>query len=55
MYLINIHCKPTSENAEYFGKIKGGYASFYFDYKDLNGAFELARFYVQKDFGKLLK
>lgn len=46
MFHINIHCKPTENNIEYYGKYLGAYAVILIDYKDIDGAFELAKFYV---------
>jgi ribosome biogenesis protein Nip4 len=46
MFHINIHCKPKKENLEHYGKIIGAYAVILIDYKDYDGAMELAKFYV---------
>lgn len=45
MIQIVIHCRPK-ENSEHFGKVIGAYAAIFIDYKDIDGAFELAKFYV---------
>jgi|SRR6218665_220290 len=45
MIQIVIHCKPK-ENSEHFGKVHGAYAAIFVNYKDVDGAFELAKFYV---------
>ncbi len=49
MFHINIHCKPTEENKEHYGKVLGAYAVMLIDYKDIDGAFELAKFYVKEN------
>lgn len=46
MYHINIHCKPAEENFVHFGKYLGAYAVVLTDFKNIDGAFELAKFYV---------
>lgn len=48
MYLINIHAKPTKESDQ-FDKVLGAYVSVYIDFKDIDGAFELAKFYTQEE------
>jgi len=48
MYLINIHAKPTKESDQ-FDKVVGAYVSIYINYKDINGAFELAKFYTKDE------
>ena len=47
MFHINIHCRPTKENTEHHGTVLGAYAVILIDFKDIDGAFELAKFYVQ--------
>lgn len=49
MFHINIHCKPNSTNEEFFQKCIGAYTVVLIDYKDINGAFELAKFYVEEN------
>ncbi|MCB0840004.1 MAG: hypothetical protein KDD63_24110 [Bacteroidetes bacterium] len=46
MYHIIIHAKPT-EKSDFYGEVEGGFAVVLIDYKDIDGAFELARFYVE--------
>jgi hypothetical protein len=48
MIQIVIHCKPK-ENSEQFGKVIGAYAAIFIDFKDIDGAFELAKFYVNEN------
>ena len=48
MYLINIHAKPTKESDQ-FDKVLGAYVSVYIDFKDIDGAFELAKLYTQEE------
>ncbi|MFM2386949.1 MAG: hypothetical protein RL660_1706 [Bacteroidota bacterium] len=45
MFHITIHCKPTKQNLEYYGKGLGAYAAVLIDYKDYEGAMALAKFY----------
>jgi len=52
MYLINIHAKPTKES-EQFDKVVGAYVSIYLNYQDIEGAFELAKFYVIEEGWKI--
>ena len=49
MYHINIHCKPKKENIEYYEKVIGAYAVILINYKDYDGAMELAKFYVNEN------
>lgn len=48
MYHIIIHCKPKESNEEYFGKVKGAYASILLDYKDYDGALQLSKYYIEE-------
>ena len=48
MIQIVIHCKPK-ENSVQFGKVIGAYAAIFIDFKDIDGAFELAKFYVNEN------
>ena len=54
MIQIVIHCKPK-ENSEQFGKVLGAYAAIFIDYKDIDGAFELAKFYVKENDWEVLE
>ena len=54
MFHINIHCKPNSTNEEFFQTCIGAYAVILIDYKDIDGAFELARFYVNENDWEIL-
>ena len=47
MYFLNIHAKPTEESDQ-FDKVLGAYVSVYIDFKDIDGAFELAKLYTQE-------
>lgn len=49
MFHIIIHCKPNSTNEEFFQKCVGAHAVILIDYKDADGAFELAKFYVEEN------
>ncbi|MDV7185977.1 hypothetical protein R3X25_01685 [Lutibacter sp. TH_r2] len=48
MYLINVLAKPTKESDQ-FDKVVGAYVSIYIDFKDIDGAYELAKFYVVEE------
>ena len=48
MFQIIAHVKPT-EKSEHFNKYKGAYAVLFIDYKDIDGAFELAKYYIGED------
>ena len=52
MFLINAHAKPTKES-EQFDKVIGAYISVYIDYKEIDGAFELAKYYIKEEGWKL--
>lgn len=52
MYLINIHAKPTKESEQY-DEVIGAFVSIYIDYKDQEGAMELAQFYVREEGWKI--
>lgn len=54
MYLINIQAKPKKKN-EHYGKYAGAFVSVYIDYKDLNGAINLAKYYVKEEGWKVVK
>ena len=45
MFQINAHVLPT-ENSEHHENIVGAYASVYINYADIDGAFELAKYYL---------
>jgi hypothetical protein len=49
MFHIVIHCKPKENNEEYFGKVKGAYASILLDYKDYDGVLQLSKFYINEE------
>jgi len=48
MFQIIAHVKPT-ENSKHFAKYKGAYAVLFINYKDIDGAFELAKYYIIED------
>ena len=48
MFQIIAHVKPT-ENSKHFDKYKGAYAVLFINYKDIDGAFELANYYIKDD------
>ena len=55
MFHIIIHCKPKKKNTEYYGKVLGCYASIFINYKDYDGAVELAKFYVKEENWKIIE
>lgn len=46
MFHISIHCRPKTENIEFYGKVMGAFAVVLIDYKDYDGVVELSKFYV---------
>lgn len=48
MFQIIAHVKPN-ENSKHFAKYKGAYAVLFINYKDIDGAFELAKYYIIED------
>jgi len=54
MYLINLQAKPKKES-EYYDDYVGAFVSVYVDYKDINGAVALAKYYVKEEGWKVTK
>ena len=54
MYLFNFHTEPLP-TADKYGECKGVYVAVFIDYKDYNGALELAKYYVQASDWKILE
>ncbi|MDY0780703.1 hypothetical protein [Tenacibaculum sp. IB213877] len=48
MYLINAHAVPGKES-EYFNEVKGAFVSVYINYADVEGALQLAKFYIEDE------
>jgi hypothetical protein len=48
MFQINAHTIPTKESDQY-GKVVGAYAVIYINYPEIDGAFELAKFYIKEN------
>lgn len=48
MILINAHAKPTKES-EQFGEVIGAYVSVYINFSDVDGAFQLAKYYIDQE------
>jgi hypothetical protein len=48
MFQINAQVIP-SRNSENYGKFAGAYASFYINYADIDGAYELAKYYLTQN------
>ena len=46
MYQIIAHTKPTKDN-ELFAEIQGAYAVIFVDFKEIDGAYVLARYYIE--------
>ncbi|MFL0089275.1 hypothetical protein V2550_11410 [Tenacibaculum maritimum] len=54
MFLINVLAKPKKETEQY-GEVVGAYVSLYIDYKDIEGAIQLAKFYIKEEGWKVVK
>ncbi len=54
MYHIVLHCAPTQENEEFYGKVIGAYVSVLIDYMDYSGSVVLAKFYVENNAWEIL-
>ncbi|CAA0169612.1 hypothetical protein ACE1MK_13830 [Tenacibaculum maritimum] len=54
MFLINALAKPKKETEQY-GEVVGAYVSLYIDYKDIEGAIQLAKFYIKEEGWKVVK
>ena len=48
MFHIVSHVKPTEES-EHFGEAEGAYATLFINYKDIDGAYALAKFYLENE------
>jgi hypothetical protein len=48
MFLINALAKPT-KNSEQYDEVIGAYVSLYIDYKDIEGAYKLANYYIKSE------
>ena len=48
MFLINALAKPT-KSSEQYDQVIGAYISLYIDYKDIEGAFNLAKYYIKEE------
>lgn len=48
MFLINALAKPK-KSSEHYGEVIGAYVSLYIDYKDIEGAIRLAKFYIKDE------
>ena len=46
MFLINALAKPTKKSEQY-DEVIGAYVSLYIDYKDIEGAYRLAKYYIK--------
>ncbi len=52
MFLINALAKPT-KSSEQYDEVIGAYVSLYIDYKDIEGAYRLAKFYIKEEGWKI--
>ena len=48
MYQIIAHVKPKKDS-EHFGKALGAYATIFLDFKEIDGAFVLAKHYIEDE------
>ncbi len=48
MFLINALAKPK-KSSEHYDEVIGAYVSLYIDYKDIEGALKLAKFYIKDE------
>ena len=48
MYQIIAHAKPKKDS-EHFGEALGAYATIFIDFKEIDGAFLLARHYIEDE------
>ncbi|GGG96753.1 hypothetical protein GCM10011416_13280 [Polaribacter pacificus] len=48
MFLINALAKPTKSSDQY-DEVIGAYVSLYIDYKDIDGAYKLAKHYIKQE------
>ncbi|MCF2875295.1 MULTISPECIES: hypothetical protein [unclassified Tenacibaculum] len=48
MFLINALAKPR-KSSEHYDEVIGAYVSLYIDYKDIEGAIRLAKFYIKDE------
>lgn len=48
MFLINALAKPK-KSSEHYDEVIGAYVSLYIDYKDIEGALRLAKFYIKDE------
>jgi hypothetical protein len=48
MFLINALAKPTKKSDQY-DEVIGAYVSLYIDYKDIDGAYRLAKYYIKSE------
>jgi len=48
MFYFQIHCKPQKDNV-YYSDVEGAYVTVLIDFKDEDGANQLATYYVSKE------
>ncbi|WP_298899901.1 hypothetical protein [uncultured Psychroserpens sp.] len=48
MYQIIAHAKPKKES-EHFGEFLGAYATLFIDFKEIDGAYVLAKHYIENE------
>ena len=54
MFLINALAKPK-KSSEHYDEVLGAYVSLYVDYKDIEGAMQLAKFYIKEEDWKVVE
>lgn len=54
MYQIIAHVRPT-EQSEHYRQVEGAYAVLFINYKDIDGAYALARYYIQDNGWEVLE
>ncbi|WGH75351.1 hypothetical protein P8625_14955 [Tenacibaculum tangerinum] len=54
MFLINALAKPK-KSSEHYDEFLGAYVSLYIDYKDIEGAMKLAKFYIKQEHWKVVE
>ena len=48
MYQIVAHAKPKKDSENY-GEVLGAYVAFFIDFKEIDGAFVLAKYYIENE------
>ena len=48
MYQLNAHVKPK-KSSEYYKKALGAYATIFIDFKEIDGVYVLAKYYIEDE------